>query len=210
MEQRVTPHTGSCGLVPGSGFRVPGSDCHDFFWGKKTQHQEDYSTSKMSYKDFEIYQLSEKLAIEVHALSLGLPKFEMYEEGSQIRRSSKGVTTAIVEGYGRRRYVPDYVRFLIYALSECDETIQHLKFLLVTNSLTDIKHGERLKSDYDLLSRKLNNYIKWVDSGMQPRPKKKGGTPAEPGTRNPEPDGTSTTNGKLSSENDYDIDDYFL
>jgi len=36
-----------------------------------------------SYKDLEIYRLSHKLAVEVHGVSLELPKFEMYEEGSQ-------------------------------------------------------------------------------------------------------------------------------
>lgn len=38
-----------------------------------------------------------------------LPKFEMYEEGSQIRRSSKAVVSNIVEGFGRKRYQADYV-----------------------------------------------------------------------------------------------------
>ncbi len=61
-----------------------------------------------SYRDLEIYQESKRLAIEVHKLSLTLPKFELYEEGSQIRRSSKSVTSSIVEGYGRRLYkAPD-------------------------------------------------------------------------------------------------------
>ena len=40
-----------------------------------------------SYRDLEIYQLSHKLAVEIHKLSLQLPKFEMFEEGGQIRRS---------------------------------------------------------------------------------------------------------------------------
>ena len=57
-----------------------------------------------SYRDLEVYKESKHLAIEVHKLSLTLPKFELYEEGSQIRRSSKSVTSMIVEGYGRRRY----------------------------------------------------------------------------------------------------------
>lgn len=38
----------------------------------------------MSYKDLEIYQLAFKLAIEVHNMTMTLPKFELYEEGSQI------------------------------------------------------------------------------------------------------------------------------
>jgi len=33
-------------------------------------------------------------------MSLNLPKYEMYEEGSQLRRCSKGITSCIVEGYG--------------------------------------------------------------------------------------------------------------
>ena len=41
-----------------------------------------------NYEDLEIYQLSHKVALDIHELSLGLPSFEMYEEGQQIRRSS--------------------------------------------------------------------------------------------------------------------------
>ncbi|MCP4411457.1 MAG: four helix bundle protein, partial [Gammaproteobacteria bacterium] len=44
-----------------------------------------------SYKDLDIYKMARKLAVEIHKMSLELPKFEMYEEGSQIRRSSKSV-----------------------------------------------------------------------------------------------------------------------
>jgi four helix bundle protein len=54
-----------------------------------------------SYRDLDIYHESKKLAIEIHAISL-LPKHELYEEGSQIRRSSKAVTTMIVEGFAER------------------------------------------------------------------------------------------------------------
>lgn len=56
----------------------------------------------MNYRDLEIYKLAFKLAVEVHNLTLKLPKFELYEEGSQIRRSSKSVGANIVEGYGKR------------------------------------------------------------------------------------------------------------
>ena len=68
----------------------------------------------MSYRNLEIYQLAHSLAIRVHNMTLNLlPKFEMYEEGQQIRRSSKSVSSNIVEGYCRRRYVNDYIRFIV-------------------------------------------------------------------------------------------------
>jgi four helix bundle protein len=82
-----------------------------------------------SYKDLEVYQLASKLAIEIHSMSLKLPQFEMYEEGSQIRRSSKAIVSNIVEGFGRKRYQPDYLKFLVYAHSSCDETRTHLEML---------------------------------------------------------------------------------
>lgn len=107
-----------------------------------------------SYRDLEVYQESKQLVAEVHRVSLTLPKFELYEEGSQIRRSSKAVTIAIVEGYGRRRYKADFIKFLIYSQSEYDETIEHLNFLFETFSLKDIDLYKKLHSEYDILSKK--------------------------------------------------------
>lgn len=66
-----------------------------------------------------------------------LPKFERFEEGGQIRRSVKSVKSTIVEGYGRRRYKQEFIRFLIYAIASNDETIDHLETLFETESLTD-------------------------------------------------------------------------
>ena len=82
-----------------------------------------------SYRDLEIYKLSYDLAIKIHKISLQLPKYEMYEEGSQIRRSSKEITSCIVEGYGRRQYKNDFIRFLHFALASNIETINHLEIL---------------------------------------------------------------------------------
>jgi hypothetical protein len=44
-----------------------------------------------SYNDLEIFQLAFELAIKIHHASLKLPKFELFEQGSQIRRASKSV-----------------------------------------------------------------------------------------------------------------------
>ena len=99
-----------------------------------------------SYKNLNIYLDSKRLVIEIHKLSLLLPKFELYEEGSQIRRSPKAVTTAIVEGYGRRRYKADCIRFLIYAQSSCHETILHLDFLFETGSLKEFNIIQSVKA----------------------------------------------------------------
>ena len=88
------------------------------------------------------------LTIDVHKMTLKLPRFEMYEEASQIRRSMKSVRSNIVEGYGRRRYKNDYIRFIVYALSSNDETVDHLETLYETESLKDKALYEDLHDTY--------------------------------------------------------------
>ncbi len=116
-----------------------------------------------SYRDYEIWQMAHELAVIVHKMTLGkLPKFEMYEEASQIRRSSKSISSNIVEGFGRRRYKNDFIKFLIYALSSCDETRDHLEFLFETGSLKDASFFEDLSKQYDILGKKINTFLKRV------------------------------------------------
>ena len=91
-----------------------------------------------------------------------LPKFEIYEEGSQIRRSSKSIKSNIVEGYGRRMYNNEYIRFLIFSIASNDETIDHLYNLYHTKSLTDKKVYEDLYERLDKLGRKLNLFIQSI------------------------------------------------
>src|SRR3982750_2899525 len=92
----------------------------------------------MSYLNLEVWNLARELVVEIHEMTLTkLPKFEAFEEGSQIRRSIKSLKSCIVEGYGRRRYKQEFVRFLTCALASCDESADHLDTLVITKALTD-------------------------------------------------------------------------
>ncbi len=118
----------------------------------------------MSYKNLEIWQIAREVVIDVHKMSLTkLPKFELFEEGNQIRRSSKSVKSNIVEGYGRRKYKQDFIKFLIYALSSNDETIDHLETLFETGSLTDEECYLSTHEKVEHLGKKLNNFISSVE-----------------------------------------------
>ncbi len=116
----------------------------------------------MSYKKLEIWQLSREVVIEIHKMSLNLPKFEMYEEGSQIRRSSKSVKSNLVEGYGRRNYKNEYIRFITFSLASNDETIDHLETLYETKSLTDKEKFILLESKLQILGKKINKFLQSV------------------------------------------------
>jgi len=115
------------------------------------------------YKKLEIWKLARETAIEIHRMSLKLPKFEMYEEGSQIRRSAKSVRSNIVEGYGRRRYKQEFIRFLVFAHASCCETIDHLESLFDNDSLQDEKLYSAILSKLNVLGAKLNLFIQAVE-----------------------------------------------
>ncbi len=117
----------------------------------------------MSYKKLEIWQIANELVIKIHKMTLNeLPKFEMYEEGNQIRRSSKSVKSLIVEGYGRRTYKQDFLRYLVSSIASNDETLDHLENLYNTKSLINKQLYFELHEKIEIQGRKLNNFINAV------------------------------------------------
>lgn len=105
------------------------------------------------------------LAFDVHSMTMGLPKYELYEQGSQVRRSSKSIKDNIAEGYGRRRYKAEFIRFLIFAHSSCDESISQL------NMINDIhfkkKSLNELISKYEVLSKKIYKFVEYVEGNWK-------------------------------------------
>ena len=119
-----------------------------------------------SYKDLEIYNLGLELFYLSHSYTLKLPKYEMYELGSQLRRSSDSVPTNIVEGYGRKRYKADFLKFLTYSWASCLETVFHIE--KITKLYPDvIPNYEELINRYNELSAKIFNFIKYVEENWR-------------------------------------------
>lgn len=115
----------------------------------------------MSYNKLDIYNIAFELFIEIHQLSLQLPKYELYELGSQLRRSADSVVTNIAEGYGRTNYKGDFIKFLTYSQASCDETVYHLS--KITRLYPELSSKFKEKSEqYNLLGGKINNFIKYV------------------------------------------------
>jgi four helix bundle protein len=95
----------------------------------------------------------------------------MFEEGSQLRRSSKSIPETIAEGWGRRYYKNEFIKFLIYALASCDETTVHLDFVLKSKYITEEQHKEFLQK-YDVLGKKINKFLQEVmKDHLDPRDK---------------------------------------
>lgn len=119
-----------------------------------------------SYQDLEIYKLSFNLFFKAHRFSLKLPKHELYELGSQLRRASDSINSNIVEGYGRRRYKNDFIKFLVYSHSSNLEAMNHI--LKISKLYPELsQEGEALSSEYDKLGMKISNFIEYVEKNWK-------------------------------------------
>ena len=114
----------------------------------------------MHYTDLLIYQISVKLRDELHEELNKIPFGWKIEDVDQAKRSSSSAVSNIVEGYSRRFYTKDFIKFLIISLGSSDETQNHIGSLNKQNLLTKEKTAY-FKNRYKTLSIKIVNYINY-------------------------------------------------
>lgn len=78
-----------------------------------------------SFRDLEVYKKLRELHLEICKLTMNFPKFELYELGSQIRRSSNSSPANVAEGW-INRHINIYLECINRALGELQETEHHL------------------------------------------------------------------------------------
>ena len=80
----------------------------------------------------------------------------------KLEGSSKSIRSNIVEGYGRRRYKNEFIRFITFSIASADETIDHLETLYETESLTNKELFNSLLEKANLLDKKLIRFLESV------------------------------------------------
>jgi len=80
----------------------------------------------MGVEDLNVYKKLFELACEVYELTMTFPKYEMYELGSQLRRSSNSAPANLAEGFNNK-HTKIYTQSISRAQGEIRETKHHLK-----------------------------------------------------------------------------------
>ena len=80
----------------------------------------------MRVEELNVYQKLFKLVLEVHEMTLTFPKHEMYELGSQLRRSSNSAPANLAEGFGNK-HTAIYLECISRAQGEIRETKHHIR-----------------------------------------------------------------------------------
>ena len=83
-----------------------------------------------SHKELIVFQIAFKSSMEIFLLSISFPKEEAYSLTSQIRRSSRSVSSNIAEAFRKRRYEKAFTAKLSDSEAEAAETQVWLDYSL--------------------------------------------------------------------------------
>ena len=89
-----------------------------------------------SFEDLDVYKKLCELHLEISKVSLSFPKFELFELGSQIRRSSNSISANIAEGWNNK-HLNIYLEGINRAQGELQETKHRLYIAYRKKYLSD-------------------------------------------------------------------------
>ena len=114
-----------------------------------------------SFSDLEVYQLSYMLAIDIFNISKTFPTSEKYSLTDQIVRSTRSISANIAEGFGRRTYLSEFKKFLVYATGSLEETKVWLNFAKDCKYITS-EEFDLIYNKTDEIGAKIHKlYISW-------------------------------------------------
>ena len=116
------------------------------------------------YKDLDIYNITFRLAVKIYRLSIKLPNPDKFETGSQLRRSSQSVKDNIVEGYGRKRYKADFIKFLVASHASCLEATSQAEFLAKIHPESE---WSEIALELDKAGIKIYNFINYEEKNWK-------------------------------------------
>lgn len=114
----------------------------------------------MRFQDLIAYQKSFTLAMQVFEISKTFPKEEKFSLTDQVRRSSRAVSAAIAESYGKRKYPKHFVSKLTDSDSENLETQSWLEFAQASGYIDKTEFDKLINESYEvgkLLSYMINH-----------------------------------------------------
>ncbi|MBI4426841.1 MAG: four helix bundle protein [Candidatus Kerfeldbacteria bacterium] len=104
-------------------------------------------------EDLKVYQKLFNLVLDVHKLTMLFPKFELYELGSQLRRSSNSAAANLAECFANK-HTNIYAEGISRAQGEIRETRHHLHVALKKGYL-ELSTCTSLTQEYEECSKML-------------------------------------------------------
>lgn len=118
-----------------------------------------------SVTDLQVFQRAYRVSLEVHRVSLELPKIEQYALADQIRRASKSICANLVEGFAKKAHSQaEFRRYLLMALGSSDEMQLWSSYCKDLGYVKDDVIS-RWQDEYTAISKMLQGLIQRINQG---------------------------------------------
>jgi len=102
-----------------------------------TKNTSDEKKPIKNFQDLIVYQnLYRAMIIVLQDIIPTLPKEEKFDLVDQLRRGCKAAPALIAEGFAKKDSQIEFKRFLLMALGSSDETITHLRQIIILKFLS--------------------------------------------------------------------------
>jgi four helix bundle protein len=109
-----------------------------------------------SFEDLDVFKRAYRISLEVHRITIDLPKEEQYELGSQLRRASKSICANLAEGYAKQHISKaEFKRFILMALGSSEEMRVWLRYCLDLGYISE-SQWEQWRQEYTEISKMLS------------------------------------------------------
>ncbi|MFY7728959.1 MAG: four helix bundle protein [Flavobacterium sp.] len=110
-----------------------------------------------NYKNFQVWQKSHQLTLDVYKVVRNFPKEEMFGLTSQMKRASSSIPMNIAEGCGRNSD-RDFARFLIISFGSANE-LEYQIILSIDLNFISFEQGQILLIQIEEIKKMLNGLI---------------------------------------------------
>ena len=112
------------------------------------------------FEDLEVFKRAYKVSLEIHRVSLELPKVEQYALVDQIRRASKSICANLAEGFSKQSHSKaDFRRYIMMTMGSADEMRVWIRYCLDLKYI-DSERWEAWRDEYEQIAKMLQGLVK--------------------------------------------------
>ena len=107
------------------------------------------------FEDLDVFQRAYKVSLELHRVSLQMPRTEQYALADQVRRASKSICANLAEGFGRQgQSKADFQRFIRMSIGSADEMRVWLRYCFDLGNISN-EQWQLWRDEYEAIAKML-------------------------------------------------------
>ena len=114
------------------------------------------------FEDLEVFKRAYVLSLEIHRVSLTMPRMEQQALADQVRRASKSICANLAEGFGKQsQSKAEFRRFILMSIGSADEMRVWSRYCFDLGYI-DQSTWQRWRDEYEQIAKMLQGLIKRV------------------------------------------------